>query len=51
MADGDIEVYHQDEQWHVRSQGTSAPLSDHDTKDEAKQEGRKPANGQFCRTL
>jgi len=30
-----IEVYHQDEQWHVRRQGEREPLSNHATKDDA----------------
>jgi hypothetical protein len=39
----DIEVYHQDDQWHVRRQGQTQTLSDHDTKDEAVAAGREVA--------
>ncbi|WP_340696895.1 DUF2188 domain-containing protein [Cellulosimicrobium funkei] len=38
-----IEVYHQDEQWHVRRQGERAPLSNHATKDDAVAAGRAAA--------
>lgn len=38
-----IEIYHQDDQWHVRRQGESSPLSDHDTKVDAVSAGRQAA--------
>ena len=38
-----IEVYHQDDQWHVRRQGESEPLSNHATKDAATVAGREAA--------
>ena len=38
-----IEVYHQDDQWHVRREGEREPLSNHSTKDAATDEGREVA--------
>ena len=38
-----IEVYHQDEQWHVRRQGEREPLSNHTKKDDAVDAGRAAA--------
>lgn len=38
-----IEVYHQDDAWHVRHQGTAEVLSDHPTKEAAVSAGRAVA--------
>ncbi len=38
-----IEVYHQDEQWHVRRQDERGPLSNHTKKDGAVDAGRAAA--------
>ncbi|MFI9487370.1 DUF2188 domain-containing protein [Promicromonospora sp. NPDC052451] len=46
MADGDIEICHQGERWHVRRQGATASLSDHSTKQGAEQEGRRRATAE-----
>ena len=39
-----IEVYHQDEQWHVRRPGEREPLSNHAKKDDAVAAGRAAAD-------
>jgi hypothetical protein len=51
MANGDIEVYHQDDQWHVRRQGESNPLSDHATKEDAEKMGRLRAEAEGVELL
>ncbi|WP_164984125.1 DUF2188 domain-containing protein [Oerskovia turbata] len=38
-----IEVYHQDDEWHVRRQGTAEVLSNHPTKEAAVSAGRAAA--------
>lgn len=38
-----IEVYHQDDAWHVRRQGAAEALSDHPTKEAAVSAGRAAA--------
>lgn len=51
MANGDIEVYHQDDQWHVRREGQDEPSSNHTTKEEATTEGRRLADAKGVELL
>lgn len=51
MAAGDIEVYHQAEQWHVRREGQDEPSSNHATKEEATTEGRRLADAEGVELL
>lgn len=40
MPTGDVEVYHEGGQWHVRIQGRLEPASSHGTKEEAVERGK-----------
>ncbi|WP_156251023.1 DUF2188 domain-containing protein [Pseudactinotalea terrae] len=43
MATGDVETYHEDDQWKNRRQGTERAFSTHGTKEEAVEAGRAAA--------
>lgn len=40
---GDVETYHEDEQWHNRIEGSGRVIGSYDTKDEAVAAGRDEA--------
>jgi hypothetical protein len=43
MPKGDVETFHEDNQWHNRIEGEGGIVSSHDDKDSAVSAGRKAA--------